>query len=270
MNNKFSISIYDKDNIETWRTYLDDFKQSLNEMDKLSFPSDGHAVITREADGFVCLDTRHDEWLTQYEMLSADEYDSGLRPESYDIKTKRPSVYFDIDGTAAYWYKDGRGLSYPEEILDPKNHYYRDLEPHQFIVDLAKALHDEGIDVCILSATDRCCVSDRWEWIDTYMPFIPKENIFLCPVGANKNEFCKGNSEISVLIDDYEKNLGEWTGRAVKSINSINSPSNEHNNIFTYVAETAEEDYRKHLLQKAVKSIKKDLVLLNKQTVIER
>lgn len=194
--------------------------------------------IIRASDGFVMYDTAHDWILKEYEVLSNStwsELDHKYSKRIFD--SHKSSVYFDVDGTLAYWHKDGKGLSYPEEILDPKNHYYRELEPHNFMIDLAKKLHDEGVDVCILSATDRNCFSDRWEWIDKYLPFIPKNNIILCPVGANKSHFCKCNSEQSILIDDYEKNLEDWKGLPIKSLNSVNSPSVKFNTIETVKAE---------------------------------
>ena len=188
-------------------------------------------TISRPADGFVYYSTAHDKELRRYEEMSIDQWH--MLEENGNMTAAYQSVYIDIDGTAAYWHTDGKGLSYPEQILDPKYHYYRDLEPHEYIIDLAKELQDRGLDVCILSATDREVFADRWEWIDRNMPFIRKENIFMCPIGADKSKFCKDNAEISILIDDYEKNLDEWKGKTFKSINNVNSPSEKHLNINT-------------------------------------
>lgn len=245
---------------DSYEMARDEINYSKEVNDAIS--SGGYAVLIRETDGFICQDTRHHKMLQAYEDLSAEEYASGIRPVEQAGKTAaKPSVYIDIDGTAAYWYKDGKGFSYPEEILDPRNHYYRNLEAHRFIVDIARKLCDEGHDVCILSATDRCCIADRWGWIEEHMPFIEKGNIFMCPVGADKKEFCKGNADISVLIDDYEKNLGEWSGKALKSINSVNTPSIIYENINTFEAETADwsdKEYNDYL-EKVVKLIEDTL-----------
>jgi 5'(3')-deoxyribonucleotidase len=188
-------------------------------------------TISRPADGFVYYSTAHDKELRRYEEMSIDQWH--MLERYGNVTAAYQSVYIDIDGTAAYWYKDGKGLSYPEQILDPKYHYYRDLEPHEYIIDLARELQNKGVDVCILSATDREVFADRWEWIEENMPFIPKENICMCPIGADKSNFCKNNAEISILIDDYEKNLDEWKGKTFKSVNNVNSLSEKHSNINT-------------------------------------
>lgn len=141
-------------------------------------------------------------------------------------KSDKPSVYFDMDGTLAFWHYDGLGLSYPDEILDPRNHYYRNLKPHSGTIELAKLLHEQGYDVCVMSAADIGCRYDKKAWLQEHCPFIPKENIFFCPIGADKTKYIKGNVDKSILIDDYNKNLNDWAnagGKSVKLINSINS-----------------------------------------------
>ena len=239
-------------------SYLDysETYHKLAEMYCTGFLKEGQ--IIRESDGFVMYDTRHNEYLRNYEMLDTEKWAGAT--EFWHKHSSKPSVYIDVDGTAAYWYKDGRGFSYPEQILDPKNHYYRDLEPHMFIVNLARELQNEGLDVCILSATDRPCIPDRFEWIEKNMPFIPKENICLCPIGADKSKFCKGNADKSILIDDYEFNLVMWEksgGVAVKSVNSVNSPTRNFRCIDTYnIEKGAENGYSLQDLDEWVNSLK--------------
>ena len=205
--------------------------------------------IYRDGDKFLMYDSAHSYTLNDYELFSLDEWAELDHLYHKGDTEEKSTVYIDVDGTLAYWYKDGKGLSYPEEILDPKNHYYRNLEPHRFIVDVAKELWSRGEDVCVLSATDRCCIPDRFEWIHENLPFLPEANIYLCPIGADKTKFCKCNAERSVLIDDYEKNLSEWKGSAIKSVNSVNSRSAVFKNILTYSAESkaSPEDYQEYL-----------------------
>lgn len=223
----YEVTMYDKDGGKVVQKIAEDSETYADLVIDLQARNSKYirGEITRTSDGFVMYDTSHDSFLRAYEELDTEEYIADKPLHIQLARSEKPSVYIDVDGTAAYWYKDGRGLSYPEQILDPKNHYYRDLEPHPFIVDLAERLVRDGYDVCVLSATARECITDRFEWIDRHMPFIPKENVFLCPVGADKKQYCKDNSDISVLIDDYDKNLREWDGQAVKSVNSINSPT---------------------------------------------
>lgn len=210
----------------------EDYKQAINIANE-DLPKNGECFVADNRMTFKHYSTAHSERHKMYEAMTTDEWNA---TPSMDItQSDKPSVYIDVDGTAAYFYKDGKGLSYPE-LLEPKYHYFNSLEPHYFVVDLARELHHRGLDVCILSATDRGCISDRFEWLKREMPFISDENIFLCPVGANKTAFAKGNADLSILIDDYEENLEAWEqvgGKAVKSINTINSFSAKYCQIFT-------------------------------------
>ena len=168
-------------------------------------------------------------WSSKDDKLLRERYlgyspEQWIRQECGDIPKKNtPSIYFDIDGVLGKWYADARGYSSLEEIIDPVNHYFRDIEPHPFMIDLAHALQDNGEDVCIISSSDWGTTRDKWAWIDANLPFLPKENIFFCPLGANKTEFVKGNADKSILIDDYNVNLDEWTGKSIKAINTVNS-----------------------------------------------
>ncbi len=160
--------------------------------------------------------------LKEYTSLDHEEWQSashGNHPMS-----DKPSIYFDIDGTLGKWYADGRGLSL-EEMIDPTNHYFRTIEPVETIVELAKQLQEAGADVCIISAAYRDTIRDKWEWVQEHLSFIPEENICFAPIGADKSQFVKGNADISILLDDYNKNLDEWKGTSVKVLNGINSPT---------------------------------------------
>ena len=140
------------------------------------------------------------------------------------------TVYFDVDGTLGKWYADARGYECLEQIIDPANHYFRDIDPHPFMIDLAKQLQEDGVDVCVLTATDERCQEDRLAWLADNMPFIDQSHIIMCPVGADKAEYVE-NSRTSILIDDYNKNLDEWSkggGVAIKARNTVNSPSQKY------------------------------------------
>lgn len=185
---------------------------------------DGNRVINtaviNEQNGLKVWKSNDAPELKAYEEYTYSEWHSLMH--GHHEKSDKPSVYFDIDGTLGYWYADGRGLEI-EEILDPTNHYFRDIEPHEMMVGFAKELQNRGIDVCVISAADKDTIRDKWEWVENNLPFIPKENICFSPLGTDKSEFVKGNAEISFLIDDYNKNLDEWKGVAIKAINTVNS-----------------------------------------------
>lgn len=159
-------------------------------------------------------------------------------------KSTHPTVYIDMDGTLFYWYPDGKGFAYPEEILDPEVHYYRDLEAHEYTVRLAKRLYDEGMDVCILSAADYKTIPDKMACCQKNLPFIPKENIFFCPIGAEKGAYGRRNAPISALIDDYHKNLDsfeKWGGIAIKLVTEQNSPDSSRFQLLCVDRERKEE-----------------------------
>lgn len=158
-----------------------------------------------------------------------------------DIQCEQSSVYFDIDGVLGKWYADARGYSSIEEIIDPCNHYFRDIEPHPAAIELAKTLCEKGADVCIISAADINIIRDKWEWLAEHLPFIRKENIFFSPLGANKAEYIKGNSRRSLLIDDYNVNLNAWDGKAMKAINTVNSHQDKYPEFDIATAEIAED-----------------------------
>lgn len=165
------------------------------------------------------------------------------------IKSDKPSVYFDIDGTTGKWYADGqradgRKFEALEEIIDPANHYFRDIEPHKFMIDVASALNDKGYDVCSLGAADRNTIRDKWDWVHENMSFVKDENIFFCPLGADKSSFVKGNAEISVLIDDYNNNLDTWKGQPIKAINTVNSHQDKYPEIDMTQPEKMLEEYQ--------------------------
>ncbi len=176
---------------------------------------------TMDKEIVVLWDSQDDVNIKKFTHFSAEKWDE--LEKGFSVPANGASVYFDIDGTLGKWYSDMRGYSCIEEILDPANHYFRDIEPYPAMIEYAKGLQESGLDVCIISAADRNTIRDKAEWISKNMPFIPMSNVFFCPLGADKTAFVKGNSKWSVLIDDYNVNLNGWDGRAIKAITPANS-----------------------------------------------
>lgn len=176
--------------------------------------------IIDDRNGLVVWNSTDSPALQEYIELDHEQWQS--LQHGHHQKSEKPSVYFDIDGTLGKWYPDRRGMS-PEELLDPANHYFRNIEKNDMMINLAQYLSEQGVDVCIMSASYKDMIRDKWEWVQEHLPFIPEENICFSPVGADKSEFVKGNADISILIDDYNKNLEQWQGIAVKALNGINS-----------------------------------------------
>ena len=209
------------------------FNDALEKASELSANAD--TKVIRENDNTVLWTSQDSEILKSYCSYDAENWSALL--QGFHEYSDTPSIYIDIDGTAGYFYADGRGFSYPEEVLDPRNHYFRDIEPHEFIISLAEELNKRGYDVCIISAADKNTIRDKFEWLKINMPFIKEDNICFCPLGANKCNFVKGNSSKSVLIDDYNVNLDDWDGIPIKAVNSINSKSDKYPSIEGYAAE---------------------------------
>lgn len=202
--------------------WANDYKEALEFSHTLEKEDNPDSIeIIRSTDATLCWTNKDSPALRQYTELDAEQWlnlEKGMKEAS-----DKPSIYFDIDGTLGYFYQDARGMVYPDEVLDPKTHYFRDIEPHPFIIDLARSLQEKGYDVCVISAADKDTIRDKYEWLKENCGFINDENICFCPLGADKTEFVKGNAEKSILVDDYPKNLSEWKGIPVKAVNSINS-----------------------------------------------
>lgn len=181
--------------------------------------------ITDEYNGLLVWSSEDSPELTKYLKLDHEQWQS--LKQGHHEKSDKPSVYFDIDGTLGKWYTDGRGLSL-EEMIDPANHYFRNIETQGSMVTLANMLHEQGVDVCIISAAYKDTIRDKWDWIKEHLPFIPEENICFAPIGADKTDFVKGNAEISILVDDYNKNLEQWKGTPIKALNGVNSHSDKY------------------------------------------
>jgi 5'(3')-deoxyribonucleotidase len=208
--------------------------------------------IFRSTDNLLCWSSSDSAGLKAYMEYSSEQW---LNLEKgRGAAADKPSVYFDIDGVLGYFYADARGLVYPDEVLDPKTHYFRTIAPHEFMVALAEKLTEQGLDVCVISAADNNTIRDKYEWLQEYCPFIKDENIFFCPLGADKSDFVKNNASISILIDDFSKNLEQWKGTPVKAINSINSIDNDKVCINAHLAEI-DDSYWDSIMNSSIESI---------------
>lgn len=209
--------------------------------------------IERSSDNCICWASEDSPILKWYEECDNEQWVNLTKGigESSD----KPSVYFDIDGTLGMWYQDTRGMVYPDQVLNPHYHYFRNIEPHPFMIELAYELYSKGYDVCTISSSAKDTIRDKWEWLEDHCPFIKDENRFFCPLGADKNEFIKGNAEKSVLIDDYKVNLEQWKGTPIKAINSINSASKDMICIDGNKAETTHTLQWDKLMKSAIQTV---------------
>lgn len=74
---------------------------------------------------------------------------------------------------------------------------------------------------------------DKLQWLNKWLPNLPKENITLCRLGENKAEIIKNKYDIQIdsncyLLDDYTRNLTEWEslgGKGIKRITKVSDNS---------------------------------------------
>lgn len=230
---------------ETYKAAVDAARQTAAE---------GYDVkIERSSDNCICWSSDDSPILKRYEEYDNEQWINLTKGNG--AKSDKPSIYFDIDGTLGMWYQDTRGMVYPDQVLNPHYHYFRNIEPHPFMIELASELNDRGYDVCIISSADKNTIRDKWEWLQEHCSFINEENIFFCPLGADKSEFIKGNAEISILVDDYKVNLEQWKGTPIKAINSINSVSKDMICIDGNKAETTHTAQWDKMMQAAVQTV---------------
>lgn len=139
---------------------------------------------------------------------------------------KKARLFVDMDGTLAEWRTPF--VSSEEQlyrILKSKG-YFRNLRPHTNVVEgVRKLCIETDIPVFIASCYIPGCsaLQDKKEWLDEYLPELPVRNRIFIPYGCRKEEHVPGGiQECDVLLDDYTKNLKEWSGIGVKLINPVN------------------------------------------------
>lgn len=142
-------------------------------------------------------------------------------------------IFIDMDGVLAEYRENCTEL----ELM--QKGYFSSLKPEQNMLDALEMLVENsaelGFKVCVLSkvypSMFRYSVSEKYEWRDTYMPYLYDSEFMLVDgesqekaeavelmLGSQINEDC-------FLIDDYNHNLIDWAhsgGRAVKFLNGIN------------------------------------------------
>lgn len=135
-------------------------------------------------------------------------------------------VYFDLDGTLAEW----KAAATMEELQ--QKDYFFTLKPTN-LVQFANRLADRrDIETMTLSQylPDTYALEDKNRWCDIHVPSIDKKRRIFVPCGIGKPEYIQEAlrrplSEDDILIDDYSKNLTEWSaagGTAIKWLNGIN------------------------------------------------
>lgn len=137
--------------------------------------------------------------------------------------------FIDMDGTTCRFHDSNH--DYIEAMWEQG--FYRQLKPFEKMVEALRQMSGDTMELHILSSyldTDPPFVTEeKYEWLEEYMSFIPKENIHFVECGKSKAECLKElGYEINprcVLIDDYNANLEDWQhngGTSIKFVNDIN------------------------------------------------
>lgn len=113
---------------------------------------------------------------------------------------KKVEVYFDMDGVFAE--------------LDFGNFDYETIRPIKTVLAIMKELHDQGVDVKVLSiCRTNEIVKGKIEWLKINAPFLEEKNIYLLSKEENpgieskdlKTNFLKGNTNedhVIIHVDD--------------------------------------------------------------------
>lgn len=135
-------------------------------------------------------------------------------------------VYFDLDGTLAEWKTASTMLE-----LQQKDYFFC-LKPTSLIPFANRLAKRRDIETMTLSQylPDTYALEDKNRWCDIYTPDIDKEHRVFIPYGVGKAEFIQKTlrrplTMDDILVDDYSKNLKEWSvagGTAIKWLNGTN------------------------------------------------
>lgn len=133
------------------------------------------------------------------------------------------NVFLDIDNTLAIFShgKEDDSRAVKESL---SKGFYLSLKPMPHL--WAYKLLSKFVNVYVVSAypnTPYAAIEKRL-WVDLHMPFINQSDILLVPVGGNKAEAVETRlgrkiDRFCYLVDDYGKNLTDWTekgGTAIK------------------------------------------------------
>lgn len=130
-------------------------------------------------------------------------------------------IFFDMDGVLAKWQWVG-----PDTLALPG--YFKGLTPDESAIGAAKILSVSiSTEMYVLSAVmNDVAKAEKGEWLDKYVPFIPKQNRVFVPYGTDKsNIISKKETDLCVLVDDFNQNLFQWRGLPIKYMNGVNGSS---------------------------------------------
>ena len=134
-------------------------------------------------------------------------------------------LFLDLDGTLAKFNSKRNAL----KRFDNEIGFFANLKPYKYIEFVNQLAISENVNVYVISATpNEQADKDKLVWIRKYLNNIKEENICFSRLNENKAKVIKDKLNITIdneciLLDDYTKNLIEWTnlnGIGIKRITS--------------------------------------------------
>ena len=130
-------------------------------------------------------------------------------------------LFIDMDGTIARFYESKQCV---EEMCEEG--FFRNLGVYRRVVLALKKFakkHPE-VQLIVLSATPASAFAEKEknEWLDEHLSF---PNRLFTEIGVSKASYISDISKNDFLLDDYTKNLREWTtagGIGIKVRNELN------------------------------------------------
>lgn len=120
---------------------------------------------------------------------------------------KKLVFYCDMDGVLADFNNEANAL----QRFKSEKGFFKNLQPIDVNIKGLKNLLFMGYDVKILSTSphNRADREKRF-WLQKHLPMIKKENMIFARPNEPKINYITSDKDISVLIDDYGKNVREW------------------------------------------------------------
>lgn len=152
------------------------------------------------------------------------------------------NLFVDMDGTLAHFRQNGEKYVdlngdvryfHLDDIYEPGYYHPNCLQPETNVLKAVRSLTNGNslYNVYVLSAVEPRSATayiDKNLWLDKFLPEVTAEHRVFMPCGTKKADYINlANGELNVLLDDYTRNLQEWTfGKVnnigIKILNGIN------------------------------------------------